>query len=334
MIATTRPNRFNWEDGDLLFLPEDQPSNRHLPGDHNQKTHGHEGGGAPFTSIDDVKIGSRVTTTAGYSGTVVGKHKSGKNTFIVKDDAGAKHYPSWTSMRPESPAPAAPKSAPKSAPVARPIVKPSAASAAASASEATALTDAEFQSLGKNWGVNQIQGTEKYTFAYTKRGNQINDALRGSKSADKSFKSWTGMSTQEFAKELDVRLADSPPIPRDIVVYRGVGSDIGKKLVAGKALSDKGYMSTSASIDFPKAWAGDGNGGAILSITVPKGTRAAFPDFVHDYKGIPPKVTSQFNPMSEIILPRGTSLKVNRVDSKGVIHATAVPGDWNASAFT
>ena len=110
---------------------------RHLQGKHNQKTHGSGGDAvnattsppASYTSVSDVQIGDKVNAKAGYSGTIIGKHKSGVNTYVVKDTEGKTHYPSWKTLSPtgetapvakkqvsSQPKPAAPSPAPTPTP--------------------------------------------------------------------------------------------------------------------------------------------------------------------------------------------------------------------------
>jgi hypothetical protein len=134
--------------------------------------------------------------------------------------------------------------------------------------------------------------------------SDINSALR----AGKRPSDWLG----GVADRLDFAIAKGRA-PRDLVVYRGMTSNeqtVGLK--KGSVFRDKAFMSTSAS---PKVASGFSyNGGVVFHIKIPKGAIS-----------IPMTKNGHYEQEREILLPRGTSLRVNSVrkDANGVTHVRA-----------
>lgn len=72
---------------------------------------------------------------------------------------------------------------------------------------------------------------------------------------------------------------DKAALPEDMTVFRGVNGDYSKILKSllyeGASFMDKGFVSTSASKDFSKKWAGSSHGNMLFEIKVKKGAKGA-----------------------------------------------------------
>lgn len=102
-------------------------------------------------------------------------------------------------------------------------------------------------------------------------------------------KQW-GAVLDEVVRDIDASIEALPPLPCDLVVYRGVKT-IGKGLTrARKTTNDKGFMSVSLSASTARRFAGKKC--CLLEITVPAGTRVL------------PVTMSVYNEQ-EVLLPRG-----------------------------
>lgn len=97
--------------------------------------------------------------------------------------------------------------------------------------------------------------------------------------------------------ELDSYL-EKNKLPESVVVYRGVSGDQYSEDSVGKEFSQVGFMSTSCVERIGVTWGYHYDKSAILELSVPKGTPAAFLDTI-SYRG-----------ESEILLARGLKFKI------------------------
>lgn len=147
--------------------------------------------------------------------------------------------------------------------------------------------------------------------AYTGNSSSINGGLRNGKLSERDKK---------IVKHLDEVISSAKPTKADTTVYRGItaDSDFAKKLASakeGEVISDKAFMSTSVNKSKALEYARDAgdagskkgkSGGVVMEINVPKGT-----------KTINLSGESDVNSNEEVILGRGTSVKVTSVTKKG-----------------
>lgn len=147
--------------------------------------------------------------------------------------------------------------------------------------------------------------------AYTGNSSSINGGLRNGKLSERDKK---------IVKHLDEVISSAKPTKADTTVYRGItaDSDFAKKLASakeGEVISDKAFMPTSVNKSKALEYARDAgdagskkgkSGGVVMEINVPKGT-----------KTINLSGESDVNSNEEVILGRGTSVKVTSVTKKG-----------------
>jgi hypothetical protein len=128
----------------------------------------------------------------------------------------------------------------------------------------------------------------------------MNAYSRNASGPDKDF-------YEEKSKRLDSLIAKQPPLKGEEVVYRGMRppKELEKQLVKDAVIVDKGFMSTTIDRDTANNF-----GTTIMTIRVPKGYHAVK---VQDYL----QGTVADNER-ELILPRGTKLKITHVrEEKG-----------------
>jgi hypothetical protein len=105
----------------------------------------------------------------------------------------------------------------------------------------------------------------------------------------------------EATREIDAAIKASE-IPEDIIVFRGMPSELLPKNAVGAEFTDKGYGSTSLDFEmadkFAKWTREDGFTPAIIEIKVPKGSDGIYMENLWD------------NGESELLLPRGTKYKI------------------------
>lgn len=163
----------------------------------------------------------------------------------------------------------------------------------------------------------QITGGQNEGLSYFWGGEpMINDRLRGDYLED----------------AFDAEIADAqaffqrvPPLQRPTKVFRGIMveepsagvnaySDFVRTWKPGDVIEEPGFMSTTIDRNIAEGYS---NGGRILEIDVPKGTRVATPEMFGDaYKSIE----------QELTLPPNTKLQITSV-SDDVIKAKVVPSD-------
>lgn len=163
----------------------------------------------------------------------------------------------------------------------------------------------------------QITGGQNEGLSYFWGGEpMINDRLRGDYLGD----------------AFDAEIADAqaffqrvPPLQRPTKVFRGIMveepsagvnaySDFVRTWKPGDVIEEPGFMSTTIDRNIAEGYS---NGGRILEIDVPKGTRVATPEMFGDaYKSIE----------QELTLPPNTKLQITSV-SDDVIKAKVVPSN-------
>lgn len=132
---------------------------------------------------------------------------------------------------------------------------------------------------------------------------QVNDALR-----EKS--SHTTPAVQSIINGMDALFKHaSHSLKQDTALFRGLRE--APSFEAGKVYQDNGFQSTSANKYIANAFTPDKGGGAVLSLTVPKGTKVLAPS------------GKEGNLESEVLLNRGTRFRVVKIEDK-TIHAEVV----------
>lgn len=155
---------------------------------------------------------------------------------------------------------------------------------------------------------------------YTSDGYKtINKSLRGAKGKPKDEKEARGLkAAPEHVKNIDSAMQKSE-LRHDTTLFRGYpGGAIGK-VEPGSIVHDAGYSSTSlesrAATEFTRGTGSNKGPATIFVIHAPAGMPALYPNH-HDRD--PFKQRER-----EVILPRGTQFKVEKVEMKnGVRHIT------------
>jgi len=140
----------------------------------------------------------------------------------------------------------------------------------------------------------------------------VNAYLRGDRSVSSS-------DVKSIISGIDKALQGTSTMS-DGVVFRGVPASAFDELKVGKVLTDPGYMSTSVNPSSALAFASYEDEGVVLRLTVPAGSRALAVDGLN---------TDSVLGESEIILPRGTSMKITKIaeaEGKRIVYAKVVPG--------
>jgi len=128
--------------------------------------------------------------------------------------------------------------------------------------------------------------------------NQINDAMRTN-----AVLKPDGLATAKTIEEMLERGASTAP--NVTYAYRGVTANVAEKFKVGKIFQDDAFMSTSLSAEVASDFTA---GGALLQIQIGTGQKVlpAFP-------------ASQLHAELELILPRGSQLRIIGVDTTGDI---------------
>lgn len=149
------------------------------------------------------------------------------------------------------------------------------------------------------------------TLATYKKGgdSEINQGLRLGKVSE---------STMENIRNIDYLFDSLPTLEEDKKVYRGIGirqnSSYAKKmqnLKVGDIMHDDGYLSTTSDIDITSIFTE--NNGYLFKINVPKGNKVID---VESYRSIPifRELTTTIRNEGEILLPRGSNLKIKEIE--------------------
>ena len=110
---------------------------------------------------------------------------------------------------------------------------------------------------------------------------------------------------QEMTKNMDSAFTKQTPLASDTKVFRGVnyGNAFGSAKpdsLVGKVIEDKGFMSTTTSVDVAGTF-----GSTRLNIVVPKGTKVV--NMAQTLQSVAAKQER------ELLLPRGTKLQITHV---------------------
>lgn len=143
-------------------------------------------------------------------------------------------------------------------------------------------------------GLQLVTGMQRAAIAaYTGVGyERINEGLRTDVAQD-----------IPHVAQLDAAIAASP-VTNPMVVYRGIGPDLVSVLeetglYAGTELVDRGFISTSRSLDEAIKFSERQKGGMVMRITIPSGARALD---VSNHSNCPEE--------QEVLLARGSRLRV------------------------
>lgn len=148
------------------------------------------------------------------------------------------------------------------------------------------------------------EGISDYTYD---DASVINNYLRrGEMRGDSSSVSYKNQlrNTKEAVDNLDKAFEIMPRVPEDIQVTRFVSSDVANMLNPGIEFQDKGFVSTTIKPDL-EFESYDGNSDWKINIGVPKGS-----------KGIYVKDKSVRPSENELLLPRGSQMKITGKDPK------------------
>ena len=141
----------------------------------------------------------------------------------------------------------------------------------------------------------------------------------------------------KWSKQLDALLRRAPVLQQRITVYRAVevpGSlfhiggitplgtplltqaakaEARKKMftLPGSVMTDQGFLSTTTSRAQAVNWGNTSKGGILFEIDIPVGTRVAWPN------SIAPGEQVNYIVKDELLLPRGTKIKINSVELIG-----------------
>lgn len=133
----------------------------------------------------------------------------------------------------------------------------------------------------------------------------INNHLRGKLKGNDSIAHQNKVrSAQETVKRLDKAFEVMPRVPEDMKVARFVSSDVANMLNPGTSFKDKGFVSTTIKSDL-EFESYDGKSDWKIHINVAKGS-----------KGIYVKDQSTRKYENELLLPRGSEMKVTGKDPK------------------
>lgn len=189
-----------------------------------------------------------------------------------------------------------------------------------------ALTDGEATELlddaGKAWG-EALTPEEKDALSYWKKEvgfKQINDYLRAGTEAE-------GVAGR--VSEIDSAIAKSPPLEQKVgvTVFRGVEdirAALGERIVAGEEVTDPGFISASTEPGVALDYSTYGPKSGLVAIEVPPGAQAAWlrSAGVERVRGL----YSDMQENHELVLPRGSKLRVVGVERNAVLDSGTVTG--------
>lgn len=209
--------------------------------------------------------------------------------------------PATPAATPKAPKPATPAAAaapPPATPAAPPAVtRPSSAFAPRTKEWADAVMNTGALSREERRAVDDYTGTDFRV---------INNHLRGQKLFGKvpkpSHKLLSGKTIKQTVAELDSAMAKSV-IPEDVILYRGL-RDV--SFAAGDVFVDPAYLSTTLDREIAEKSFAYGEGGKVLEIEVPAGSRGVYASGVAG------------GAEQEVTLPRGSTLHVISVDGNRV----------------
>lgn len=155
-----------------------------------------------------------------------------------------------------------------------------------------------------NWAAKLTPEQDHAVGQYVSNSQRVNDVLRG-RSDDPGAKAQAA----RIVPHLDAALA-AHPVPEAVQAWRGVAAHAGRDWggLVGKTFTDPGYFSTSVNANEARAHADPAKyrGGAMLRVTVPKGTPGA-------YLGAHDSSVGEH----ELLLGRGLTYRVRAVHEPG-----------------
>lgn len=166
----------------------------------------------------------------------------------------------------------------------------------------------EWASQYQEWGAS-LKPIERETLGYYRGSgyHDINGVLREGKLNDSGeFADVPIRELRKQVKTMDAAIERSI-VDRDVVAYRGTTTDWLGDVdgLAGTIIHDKGFVSTSLDSDIGRKFVGykeeENLSAALMEITIPKGSRAAYLDTLN----------ANSKPWErELLLPRGSSFRV------------------------
>lgn len=139
-----------------------------------------------------------------------------------------------------------------------------------------------------------------------------------------------GKAEPEIIDKINQLEALFTPVTENVTVYRGLKlrqnspfAQRVKNLKVGDVLSDDAFLSTTSDVNIARTFK-RGNG-IVLNINIPKGTKILDVEKFRSNKIFMDNGGNTIRNEAEILLPRGTSLKITGIDPKtGVINAEYV----------
>ena len=124
---------------------------------------------------------------------------------------------------------------------------------------------------------------------------------------------------KEAAKRIDKAMKRGGATPEDLTLFRGVNSGHPISAIANKGLlragdefTDWAYSSSSLSETVAQGFAGYGEGGVVMDLTVPKGTKGVWMGYRPGGSAL-----SGIASEKEFLLPRGTTIRIDSFDRTG-----------------
>jgi hypothetical protein len=106
---------------------------------------------------------------------------------------------------------------------------------------------------------------------------------------------------------LDATINAAPPLAQDTLLFRGLrNAETAAALQVGTIVTDKGFTSTTASTEYARGWASPNNGGYVMAIQAPAGTKGVIPHWA--------TMNEDFKNEYEFLLPRNTSLQITNIN--------------------
>lgn len=153
----------------------------------------------------------------------------------------------------------------------------------------------------------ETKALKKYSGSFHR---PLNDCLRGIEPCDQETQRITGL--------LDAAIKKSV-VPSSLTLFRGVDDDGARRIFSiglrvGLEIRDEGFMSCSTDLATARLFSAGAPPGIVLQIRVPKGGKA-----------LDLSPYSRYPAEQEVVLPRGTALRVIGFDaSSGIIETEVI----------
>ncbi len=258
-------------------------------------------GGAEVSSFAEVKKFRWVTLESGTHVNIKGDEIVSGPKSLEGKGAGALDKKPEPKPEPKPKAKPAPPAPPTAAPTPTPAMPASPPAAAAPAGKTFDSPEAAhvwgFKASG-DWA----NGLSKDEFKSV--GRYMSHEYREVNSGLRSNNGKPPAAIKESVANIDRALSRSK-VPEDVTVFRGVGADVAAQMKPGATFKDQGFTSTSLN-----SAVGEHYGTASMEIRVPKGSQGAY---------VQTLLKNPKNPGTEqeLLLPRGQSFKVVRVEQRG-----------------